>query len=198
VTDFDRLYAQSTDPWHIEHRWYERRKRAAILAAMPFEITEVIVELGCGTGIFSQLLAQRCRQLLACDICAAAIGLAEIRLAEVDNITLSRQEVPRQWPVEDPQSVDCVVICELGYYLQPADMAPLVHRIGVCLKPAGVVIACHWKGAFLEQTMSSEAFHDGLSNGLALQTLVHHEEQDFLLNVWSRDGRSVAAQEGFA
>ena len=32
---FDALYAGSEDPYVVRHRWYEIRKRAVLLAALP-------------------------------------------------------------------------------------------------------------------------------------------------------------------
>jgi len=43
--------------------------------------------------------------------------------------------------------------------------------------------------------LSTEAVHADLSS-LGLTRLLRHEEDDFLLQVWSRDGRSVAEREG--
>ena len=34
---FDELYRQSADPGGTTTRWYERRKRAVLLAALPLE-----------------------------------------------------------------------------------------------------------------------------------------------------------------
>lgn len=198
ATDFDALYAQRDDPWHIENRWYERRKREVVLACLPFETADLIVEAGCGTGVLSQLLAPRCARLLVCDISAQAIELARQRLVKVDNVYLSCQKVPEQWPAVAPQSVDCVVLSEIGYYLTPAALPVLIAQIAACLKPSGSLVACHWRDSFAERTLPTSVLHETLASGLGLQSLVHHLERDFLLDIWSKDGRSVAMHEGFA
>ena len=33
--DFDALYASDADPWQVESSWYERLKRAILLASLP-------------------------------------------------------------------------------------------------------------------------------------------------------------------
>ncbi len=197
-TEFDTLYEQSDDPWHIENRWYERRKRRVILAALPFEHADLIMELGCGTGVFSQSLAERCTRLLASDISAVALTLAQRRLTGVENIHLSCLAIPKQWPAHEAHSIDCIILSELGYYLPPAELPLLIQRIAASLKPSGILVASHWLADFPGRTWPTMSFHDALVTGLGMQTIVHHVERDFLLDVWSRDGCSVAMREGFA
>jgi len=39
--------------------------------------------------------------------------------------------------------------------------------------------------------------HAIVDKQLGLAQLVHHEERDFVLDVWTQDARSVAQREGF-
>ncbi len=196
--DFNACYACNDDPWHIESRWYERRKRALILAALPFETTELIVEPGCGTGALSVLLAERCDRLMSCDVSAKAISLAQRRMLNAANIEFSVQKIPEQWPVQSPDSTDCIILSEIGYYLSDIEILGLVDRIAATLKPSGFLVGCHWRGQFTDRTLATSILHDRLEKNLGLKKVMHHLEQDFVLDIWSRDGRSIAMQEGFA
>ena len=190
---FDRLYAEQDDPWHIESPWYERRKRAVLLAALPFEQVDTIYEPGCGNGALSAGLANRCRRLLVSDTAPRALVNARQRMAECNNVEFACETIPAQWPAE---MVDCIILSELGYYLDPPALDLLVQKIQNCLKPAGFLVACHWKPAFAERTCGTAQLHLVFEASLSLTRLVHHDEHDFLLDVWSTDGRSVAAREG--
>ena len=47
---FARLYSESDDPWRISLGWYERRKRALLMASLPHERFSVVFEPGCSNG----------------------------------------------------------------------------------------------------------------------------------------------------
>lgn len=193
INAFDRLYAEHDDPWHIEARWYERRKRAVLLAALPFELVDTIYEPGCGNGALSAELAGRCRRLLVSDTSPRALATARQRLANRGHVEFSCETIPEQWPMA---RVDCIIISELGYYLDRLALCALAEKIQASLKSSGFLVACHWKPDFSGRTGSTENLHRNLETSLGLARLVHHDEHDFLLDVWAADGQSVAAREG--
>ena len=47
---FDALYAANDDPWSFTERWYERRKRALTIAALPHARYSRAFEIGCSIG----------------------------------------------------------------------------------------------------------------------------------------------------
>ena len=62
---FERLYAESADPWDFEASPYETAKYAATLAALPRPRYANALELGCSIGVLTRQLAPRCERLLA-------------------------------------------------------------------------------------------------------------------------------------
>jgi SAM-dependent methyltransferase len=196
---FTELYADNDDPWHIDHGWYEQRKRALLMASLPRQRFDIILEPGCGSGALSIDLASRCQRLIACDIAPRAIELARQRLASCSNVELACCQIPFEWPAGiQASSVDCIIISELAYYLQPQALTLLLDRIKNDLRADGVLVACHWQGAFPERTLETRAIHDRIAAATGLPNLAHHEEQDFLLDIWSGDARSVAMCDGLA
>ena len=187
---FDALYAEAGDPWGLADRFYERRKRDLLLAALPRESFGRAFEPGCATGELTVRLADRCASVEAWDVAAAAVRRAGERVPA--HVTVRAGAVPAEWP---GGSFDLIVLSEVGYYCRDLDL--LVERVRRSLAPAGVVVACHWRRPALDHQHTAEGVHAALDAGLgALARPVRHEEPDFLLDVWAADQRSVAQADG--
>ncbi len=187
---FERLYAGADDPWGLAERFYEQRKRAITLASLPRERFARAFEPGCATGLFTVELARRCGEVVAWDTAERAAELTRQRLADADLLARADTgEVPLQWP---EGTFDLLFLSEVGYFV--ADLDLLKRRIDACLASDGVVLACHWRHPGVENPHTTDAVHAAIGSGLAL--LVDHREDDFLLQVWSRSGQSVATAEG--
>jgi SAM-dependent methyltransferase len=221
TTYFEDLYREDDDPWGYRHRWYERRKQQLTLAALPRERFRRAFEPACANGELTALLAARCDALFACDLSGRAVQLARERCAALGNVAIEQRVLPREWPHGSPRSgphsnlpvsphempdtlvthdgrFDLIVIGELAYYLDPDETAQLAQRACASLSADGTLVACHWRHAFVERRQSAEAAHAAFDRCASLTRMVHHEEPDLLLDVWSVDGRSVAQQEGLA
>ena len=192
---FDELYAASDDPWAMQRRWYERRKRELVMASLPRERYAHAFEPGCGAGHLTALLAPRCERLLASDFSPDAVRLARARLQGAPQVLVECQQVPQQWP---DALFDLVVLGEFAFYLDDADLALLQQRSLAALDRDGVLLACHWRRPFAERTQDTDALHAWFDRQPQLTRLLRHEEADFLLDVWCREPLSVAQREGFA
>ncbi len=190
---FDEFYGDRADPWAFRTRWYEERKRNLTLAALPRRRFGRIFEPGCSIGVLSAELARRCDALVASDIAEAPLRQARARLAGLANVEVQKLAVPAEWPTG---SFDCVVVSEVGYYLGAEDLAWFGRRVTDSLRPDGVVLACHWRHEVPEYPGRAETVHRAL--GARRRRVAHHVERDFLLDVWSPSGASVAEQEGLA
>ncbi|MCI3946026.1 SAM-dependent methyltransferase [Pseudomonas syringae] len=189
---FDELFRDNNDPWAFKQRWYERRKRALTLAALPREHYHAIFEPGCANGELSADLAERCDMLVCCDTSSKAVDLARQRLAGMPHATVVQARLPQQWP---QGRFDLIVFSELGYYLDADDLNRLIDRALSALSPDGQLLACHWRPDIDGCPLNAQAVHDILAERLSMHRLFSHHEQDFLLDLWSRDQTSVAEQE---
>jgi SAM-dependent methyltransferase len=192
---FDSLYESSDDPWGFRSRWYERRKRLLTLAALPRERFNHAFEPGCANGELTVLLADRCDNLLAADLNETAVRLATERVAPLPQVRVERRGVPHEWP---DGAFDLIVVSELGYYLNTRDLDLLGERIAASLTPDGVLLACHWRRPFDAAPQPAPNVHALFDTRCALTQIVRYEDPDMLLDVWSRDPRSVAEREGLA
>jgi SAM-dependent methyltransferase len=190
---FDDMFAKSPDPWEFESRWYEKRKRDITLACLPKQRYASAYEPGCANGVLTQALAERCDLLIASDGSPKAVDLARQRLIDHTHVEVRDAWVPQEWPVG---SFDLIVISELGYFLSDEDLTGLAVKVRDSLLPGGTVVSCHWRWKSTDCDFNGEDVHRRLAQTLRLPSLVHLEDRDFLLDVWSVDPRSVAQVEG--
>src|SRR5207249_7090187 len=64
---FDDLWARG-DPWELEASDFERERYARLIAMLDRSKYARILEIGCGAGAFSRLLAPMAQQLIALDV----------------------------------------------------------------------------------------------------------------------------------
>jgi SAM-dependent methyltransferase len=112
---FDELWSDS-DPWDLESSGFEQRRYARQLALLEGRRYQRALEIGCGGGSFTRLLAPLCTELVAIDVSEHAIARAraandagtgvEYRVANVMELDLEREGT---W--------DLVVLTETAYYL---------------------------------------------------------------------------------
>ena len=122
----DCMYAGAADPGGFGSGWYEQRKYALTIAAMPAASYDSGLEIGCSIGILTAQLTQRCHELTAVDLSPAALEAARARVPA--NVRLLQGGVPESWPAG---SYDLVALslapCRPGL---PAQRRPGAHRAG--------------------------------------------------------------------
>jgi SAM-dependent methyltransferase len=196
---FEALYSADPDPWSFETRWYDTRKHALTAAALTRPRYRSAFEPGCSTGRLTALLAPRCEQLLAVDAVPAAVETATARLAPMPHVTVRQARLPAEWPAGDP--FDLIVLSELAYYFDDTDLTTLLDRAVDSLGPGGDLVAVHWRWPVAEHFRSGDEVHAALAGRPGLSRLARHEEEDFLLEVFTRVpplSRSVAQRESLA
>lgn len=201
---FADMYRVSADPWHLAERWYEARKYALTVAALPARHYRRAFEPGCSVGVLSALLAPRCDRLLSWDRRPEAVTAAADRVRSFEGAETACGTVPEQWP---DGRFDLIVLSELLYYLDADDRARLLKAALHSLDGGGHLLAAHWRHHVPEHAAEAAEVHRELNESAELLALARHREDDFLLDVFVRvdpagaDGPgeralSVAALEG--
>jgi SAM-dependent methyltransferase len=186
---FDELYAAADDPWDLAQRFYERRKRALLLASLPRERFTRAFEPGCALGLVTRALAQCCDEVVATDVADRAVALARRRTADLPGVTVRKAAFPEDRPIG---TYDLIVLSEVGYYC--TDLPALRAAVGDILSADGVLVGCHWRHDAPDHPQTAEDVHAAL--GTELHRLARHVEDDFLLEVWSSTAGSVARRDG--
>ena len=201
---FASVYGGSPDPWGFTDRWYEERKRALTLAALPERRYATAFEPGCSIGVLTEELATRCDALLASDVSDVALASAADRLVAAPHVRLVRAVLPRDWP---DGTFDLVVLSELLYYLGDDDLRTAAARAVSAVAPGGTLLSLHWRHPVADYPQSGDAAQRAVADAAAghLVHAVHHLEDDLDLAVHVRPrtgedpGRlSVAARGGLS
>lgn len=146
-TFFDGLWTQG-DYWQLESSPFEHAKYARVLELLSDRRYARTLEIGCGAGTFTRLLAAISDRVLAIDVSPIAIARAqstvhhdgvEFRAADVMAIEL---EAEGTW--------DLAVINETIYYLgwlhSCFDVAWLAERVFAAVTPGGRLLMANTLG----------------------------------------------------
>lgn len=193
IEGFEEKFRRSSDPWGFRTRWYERRKRAILLASLPRERFERALELGCANGELTIALAERASHVVGVDGADSALAVARERLGASVGVVLERRQLPEEWP---EGAFDLIVVSEIAYYWSPDALAEAIARIDGSLTSAGVLVLCHWRHEMADAAVSADLVHAAFDAAPGWTRAVHHAEEDFVLDVHVRAGSpSVARTE---
>ena len=104
--------------------------------------------------------------------------------------------MPSDWP---PGEFDLIVLSELGYYFDDADLTSLLDHATGALAPGGDLVAVHWRRPVAEHFRGGDEVHDALGRRAGLERLSRLEEADFLLEVFTAGvAPSIAQREHLA
>jgi hypothetical protein len=180
---FDDLYRDGADPWSFETSEYEARKRAITLASLPRRRYRRGFEPGCSIGTLTGPLADRCDQLVAADVAERAVTRTRARVGARPGVRVEQLEVPLQWPTG---AFDLIVLSELGYFLAAVELDALLDHAVASLEEGGDLVAVHWLGPIDGYPLDGRVVHERIGERAELERVVHHEEPEFLLEVFRR------------
>ncbi len=126
--DFDRIALLSSDSVHNDHYLNFLSRH------IPHDC-ENALEIGCGTGEFSRLMASRAKSVLALDLSPNMIRLAEARSRSFPNIEFQCADATAwDFPAE---RFDCIASIATLHHLQ---MKEMLSKMKAALKPRGTLL----------------------------------------------------------
>ena len=183
ANDFEQRYQRECDPWGYRSSEYESVKYDATLRACGPGPFESAIELGGSIGVFSGLLAPRCRSLVTIDSAPTAVAAARRRLAGTPAVTAVLGSIPEAIP---RRGYDLVVASEILYYLDAARLNETVAVLRECTRPGARCVAVHWRPAGPERPFDAAQVHELLRAQPWLAPLSSASTDDYLLDVLER------------
>ncbi|MDB5365577.1 MAG: hypothetical protein JWM77_1504 [Rhodospirillales bacterium] len=172
---FNRLYAELGDPWKSEARRrssYQDRKNGKLVECLPAAQFDQVLDLGCGLGGLTRLLAGRAAQVTGTDVAASAIAGAKVASADFANLRYLQSDI-LNLPDEFTGRFDVVIVADVLYYIDPLPDALLkqaVAKITATLRPNGhCLVADHYFSGFDRDSRASVRIHDAFRWSPSLQ-----------------------------
>lgn len=177
---FDRLYAQTPDPWDFAASPYEQAKYDATLAALGERRFGAVLEVGCSIGVLTRRLSARADSVLAIDGAQAALDQAAARCGGMGGVAFRRAMVPQDFPCG---MFDLMVFSEVLYFLDAADVSRTAALASDHLAPGGIIILVNWTGETDTPTTGDEASVLFQAAATGLQTMSHRRAERYRIDV---------------
>jgi SAM-dependent methyltransferase len=142
--DFDRIAAFDRDTWSHTSHYHDYLLRHA-----PARM-ESALDVGCGAGMFTRLLADRTNHVTGIDLSPLMITCAKERSAAYLNIDYQGADIMAM-PLP-PASFDCIASIATLHHLALADV---LTRLRDALKPGGVLLVLD---LYKAQTISEKLY----------------------------------------
>ena len=149
---FDDLWARG-DPWELEASDFERERYARLIAMLDQSKYARILEIGCGAGAFSRLLAPMAQQLIALDVSSRAIAAARAAQGSINHVEFRAANVMDYDPkAEGPWDLIVMseTICYLGWLYSFFDVAWLASELFAATRVGGELLLANTQGDALE------------------------------------------------
>ncbi|OZC89979.1 SAM-dependent methyltransferase [Rhodococcus sp. 06-412-2C] len=198
---FRDVYAAADDPFMLDSKWYERRKYALTMASLPKPQYRRALEPGCSIGVLTEQLAARCEHVVSTDVVQSALDSARTRVQESAAVEFALWSLTDDWSALPDAKVpfDLIVVSEVGYYLDAADLASAMNRVVDHLEIGGTLVAAHWRHDVDDYPISGDRVHEIIAATPGLALLSRYLDEDVRIEVFvASDGPavSVASTDG--
>lgn len=182
---FEDLYSGSRDPWGFETSEYERRKYERTLGMLKDRRYRRALEVGASIGVFTEMLAPQCDELLGVDVSEKALSIARERLARYPHVRLELRELPEEMP---EGSFDLILASEVLYYLPREVVLGTLRRFEEALVPGGTIVAVHWRKETRTYPLQGDEVHELLVKHTHLGVRETIVEPEYRLDVFEDEG----------
>ncbi|HET7478964.1 MAG TPA: SAM-dependent methyltransferase [Rubrobacteraceae bacterium] len=178
---FESLYSESRDPWGFETSEYEKKKYERTLEALGGRHFGRALEAGASIGVFTEMLAPYCDELLAVDLSEKALAVARERLSGQQHVRIEQRTLPEEMP-RGP--FDLIVASEILYYWPREVVLRGLRRFEEELAPRGLLVAVHWRRETRTYPMQGDEVHELLLENTRLTNVWSVSEPEYRLDLF--------------
>jgi len=161
------------EPGTVLEESHERDKHAHTLEALAGRRFHRALEVGCSRGVLTELLAWRCRDLLAVDSSEEAVLAAGERLRLRPWVRVERRALPEEMPAGP---FDLIVCSEVLYRWTEAQVTEGLDAFTAALRPGALLLGVHLTEGTGPHPLHGRRVHDLLRWHPSL-TPVHGEDR---------------------
>ncbi len=177
--DFDKLALWDEEGWSHNSHYH-----GLFLKQVPPNCKKVL-EIGCGTGMFSRQISQKTENVLALDLSPEMIKKAKQRSAEYSNIEYQIADVMKCEFAEN--QFDCIVSIATLHHLSLEEILP---KIKLWLKPSGIFMVLDLYEAEGAGDLVREVFAIPTSFILKLKNTGRLREPKEIREAWVEHGKN--------
>jgi SAM-dependent methyltransferase len=189
---FSRIYQCRNDPWGFETSPYESEKYKLTLETLPLRTYASALEVGCSIGVLTALLASRCERLLGIDVSEIALAQARERCAHLPQVHFEKMQFPTQAP---EVCFDLIVVSEVAYYWQPADLALAADELAARHLPGGHLVLVHLTEPVPDYPLTGDEVHDYWLTRPEWRSVLAERRDRFRLDVLERTGALLSTRD---
>lgn len=183
IHEMNRYY-EARAPWHDEYMGYESSERMEALLNPVIETIEpliggkAVLEIACGTGSWTQILARRARSVVAADISPTALQIARQKLSGCTNVTVLQADAYD--PIEVGGRYDVLFAADWWSHIPVAMVPSFLATVTARLRPGGTALFLDMlANEYFEQ---EQHFYDRDGNRVSIRRLPDGSEYRVVKN----------------
>jgi len=196
---FEAAYTDP-DPWASANPAYryQRRKYEVLLSLLPDRPYRAALDIGCGVGLMSRMLAGRAATVLGLDVAQGAVNTAMAAAAGLPGVRFEQADI-LDLPASLDGQFDLLILADTLYYLRPLDDRLLKHlalRTSRLLAPGGVcLLANHFFSGADADSRLSRRIHCAFTWSPGYTALSAHRRPFYLVSIMQAETSSLNTKD---
>lgn len=188
---FESLYGTLRDPWSttVPYYRYQLRKYRVMLSCVPDRSYGRALDIGCGLGVLTRMLAAASGEALGVDFSRNAVDRAAELSTGTGNVRFKQADLLHIGELSEGL-FDLIVMADTLYYLSPQSdelFADIREQLTGLLAPGGILLLVnHFYFRFDGLSRVSRRIHDCFRNGPGLRQLGEYRKPFYLVGVLER------------
>ena len=194
VGAFDHLYGDSNDPWRCtapQYR-YQRLKYDKLRSYLPVQDYPTALDVGCGVGVFTRILAECSGDVLGLDISPNAVLRARTLSEGIDNVRYDQADVLSLGAKMAGQQFSLIALADVLYYVSPLSdevLKGIVAQVEQLLAPgATLLVANHYFFDLDPSSRMVSRIHAAFRWAGSLTQIREERQPFFLATVYQKNG----------